>query len=187
MLASASPRRRELLRLLGVEFDAVDPETYELEAGDPEAVVVENARRKARAGRGLRPEAGLVIGCDTEVVIDGLVLGKAADVATARERLDALSGRTHEVLGAVAASWADGAEKTGLERTAVTFVEVPGGLLAAYLDSGEWRDRAGAYAVQGLGSALVDRVEGELANVIGLPVGALLELAPELLDRQRRR
>jgi septum formation protein len=143
--------------------------------------VVENARRKALAGLEMARERRLVLGVDTEVVLDGRMLGKASDTAEARDRLTALSGRTHEVLSGAVLLAADG-ERSGVARSRVTFRELSAELVGAYLASGEWRDRAGAYAVQGLGSALVERLEGDLSNVIGLPVGLLLQLAPELLD-----
>jgi nucleoside triphosphate pyrophosphatase len=187
------------------------PEVEELTAGKPEETVIENARRKARAGmETAASEGALVLGVDTEVVLDGRLLGKAGTEEEARERLQLLSGRTHEVLsgvvlvtrqgstldfvghGAAKSSLGDegapsppGAapdERAGVERSLVTFRELPQGLVNAYLASGEWRDRAGAYAVQGLGSSLVESVQGELANVIGLPVRLLLELLPDLLD-----
>jgi septum formation protein len=147
--------------------------------------VVENARRKARAGRALAREPDLVLGADTEVVLDGRMLGKPADAAAARESLRALSGRTHEVLGAVVLRGPREGERSVLERTRVRFVELGPGLLDLYIASEEWRDRAGSYAVQGLGAALVDRVDGDLANVIGLPLRALLQTAPELIERRR--
>jgi septum formation protein len=143
--------------------------------------VVENARRKALAGLDMAGEGGLVLGVDTEVVLDGRTLGKAGDTGDARARLTALSGRTHEVLSGVVLM-VGGGERSGVARSRVTFRKLSPELLRAYLASGEWRDRAGAYAVQGLGSALVERVEGDLSNVIGLPAGLLLELAPDLLD-----
>jgi len=166
---------------LGVPFDVVVPEAEELTSGDPETTVVENARRKARAGMETAGgEAALVLGVDTEVVLDGRLLGKAGNADEARERLEALSGRTHEVLsGMVLIAPPD--ESSRVAKSRVTFRDVPPNLLEAYLASGEWRDRAGAYAVQGLGSALVERVEGDLSNVIGLPVGLLLDLVPDLL------
>jgi septum formation protein len=153
----------------------------ELGEGDAVAAVLENARRKARAGLEVEPGARLVLGADTEVVLDGRLLGKAADAAGARAHLQALSGRTHTVLGGIVLL-ADGSERSALARTEVTFAEIGDELMRRYLDSGEWRDRAGAYAVQGLGAALVERIEGDLANVIGLPLRALLELAPELVS-----
>ncbi|MFL5891244.1 MAG: Maf family protein [Solirubrobacterales bacterium] len=196
---------------LGVPFEVAVPEVEELTTGEPEETVIENARRKARTGVEMSVgEAGLVVGVDTEVVLDGRLLGKARNEGEARERLEALSGRTHEVLSGLvtiaapdtkSASVRSGLtnapldagaapsvhdpgpeERAGLARSKVTFRELSEPLLAAYLASGEWRDRAGAYAVQGLGSSLVERVDGDLSNVIGLPVNLLLELAPGLLD-----
>jgi nucleoside triphosphate pyrophosphatase len=196
---------------LGVPFEAVAPEVDELTVGEPEVAVVENARRKARAGMEMAGgESRLVLGVDTEVVLDGRLLGKAGNEGEARERLQALSGRAHEVLSGVVVLAPEGStldfgtaevtnsrvgegaspsvpgagigERSGLARSEVTFRDLPPKLLEAYLASGEWRDRAGAYAVQGLGSTLVGRVDGDLSNVIGLPVALLLELAPELLD-----
>jgi septum formation protein len=161
----------------------VVPEVEELTEGEPEAAVVENARRKALAGiKVAASEGGLVLGVDTEVVLDGRLLGKAADAAEARQRLQALSGRTHEVLSGVVVMVADADERSGLARSQVTFRELSTGHLEAYLASGEWRDRAGAYAVQGLGSSLVEEVRGDLSNVIGLPVNLLFELLPDLRD-----
>jgi septum formation protein len=159
--------------------------------GDPEATVLENARRKARAGLELALAGGaddplLVVACDTEVVIDGEVLGKAAGLGEARARLERLSGRTHDVLGGLVLLDAGGdraqaRERSGVAHSAVTFRDLDPATVDLYLRSGEWRDRAGAYAIQGLGSILVARVEGDVANVIGLPVTLLTELAPELL------
>jgi septum formation protein len=164
----------------------VVPNVDELTAGDPEHAVVENARRKARAVLE-RVEGGEpVLAADTEVVLDGRILGKASDEGEARERLESLSGRTHAVLSGLvilmAADTGERIERTGVARSEVTFRELPSRLLDAYVASGEWRDRAGAYAVQGLGSTLVERVEGDLSNVIGLPVNLLFALVPDLLD-----
>jgi septum formation protein len=189
ILASASPRRREILSALRIPFEVVVPELEELTDGVPEEVVVENARRKAAAGlRGAGEAAGSVtaLGVDTEVVLDGRLLGKAAGRTEARERLEALGGRTHTVLSGVvlytaAPSGGEPVERSGVALTEVTFRELDRRTLETYLDSGEWRDRAGAYAIQGLGSTLVERVAGDFSNVVGLPVGLLLELAPELL------
>lgn len=171
------------------------PAVDELRKGDPEEAVVENARRKARAGLeligGTGTEALIVVGCDTEVVIDGELLGKPADEAEARARLERLSGRSHDVLGGlVLLDVAPGnpqRERAGVARSTVTFRDLAPSMVELYLRSGEWRDRAGAYAVQGLGSILVARVDGDVANVIGLPVTLLTELAPELIDRAAER
>jgi septum formation protein len=188
ILASASPRRREILTALGIPFEAVVPDVEEITEGDPEQVVLENARRKARAGLAAASAHSLVLGVDTEVVLDGRVLGKAGDAAEARARLRVLSGRAHDVLSGVVLlashNPADGPpERSGVARSEVTFRELDEGTLEAYVGSGEWRDRAGAYAIQGLGSTLVERVEGDFSNVVGLPVRLLLELDPHLRDR----
>jgi septum formation protein len=163
------------LRQLGVEFDVVPAGVEEVAEGDPAQLVVENARRKARA-----VEGELVLGADTAVVLDGRVYGKPRDEAQAREFLRALSGREHEVLSGIALRDAGG-ERTGVARTAVRFRELGPRELAWYLATGEWRGRAGGYAIQGRGAALVERIEGDYLNVVGLPVGELLRLAPDLL------
>lgn len=152
------------------------------EGASPEELVVENARRKARAGLRRGGGAAPVLGVDTEVVLEGQVLGKAGDEGEARDRLQALSGRTHEVLSGVCLTAGPTGERTGVARSLVTFAELSPSLLELYLASGEWRDRAGAYAIQGLGSVLVERLEGDLSNVVGLPLQLLLELAPELFS-----
>ena len=184
ILASASPRRRELLTLLGIPFEAVSTDVEELTEGDPAELVVANAVAKARAGRELTaagPGERIVVGVDTEVELDGAVLGKPADGAGAERRLRGLSGRTHEVLSGVAVIGPSG-ERTGLERTLVSFRDLAEHEIAAYVGSGEWRDRAGGYAVQGLGSALVARVDGDLSNVIGLPIPLLSGMITALQD-----
>lgn len=168
ILASASPRRRELLVLLGVGFDVVPSDVEELCEGPPEEVVVENALRKARAVATGVGDA-TVLGADTDVEIDGRLLGKADGPDEARSHLRALSGRTHVVLGGVA-MLAGEEEVTELVATRVSFRELTEAEIDSYVASGEWEDRAGAYAVQGLGASFVERVEGDLSNVIGLPV-----------------
>jgi septum formation protein len=139
---------------------------------------VENARRKARAG--VR-EGSLVLGVDTDVCLDGRLLGKAPDEAGARARLRALSGRTHQVLSGVVVVEGD-EERATVARTDVTFKDLDPATTDLYLASGEWRDRAGAYAIQGLGSILIDGISGDFSNVVGLPVPALLELIPSLVS-----
>jgi septum formation protein len=178
VLASASPRRRELLGLLGLDFEVVPSGVAELTEGDPPVIVVENALRKARAIA--RPDA-LVLGVDTDVVCDGRLLGKPVDDGDATARLRALSGRTHEVLGGIALV-AGGRERSQLVRTVVAFRELDDREIESYVASGEWRDRAGGYAVQGLGSSLVERIDGDLSNVIGLPIPALSRMIAELQE-----
>lgn len=156
----------------------VVPAVEEVGEGDPAEAVLENARRKAAA---VEAPGALVIGCDTEVVLDGRVLGQPGDGGQAREYLQLLSGRSHEVLSGLVVAGPDPDRlREGVARSAVTFRSLGAADVGAYLASGEWRDRAGGYAIQGLGSTLADRVEGDLSSVIGLPLGLLLELAPEL-------
>ena len=174
-LASASPQRRAILEQLGVQFRVVVPDVDELGDGDPATVVVENARRKARA-----VEGDPVLAADTEVVLDGRVYGKAAGPEQATEFLRALSGRTHEVWGGLALR-RGGEELTAHAVTRVTMRALEPEDLAWYLGTGEWRDRAGAYAIQGRGSSLVESVDGDYWNVVGLPLAVLMRLAPELV------
>jgi septum formation protein len=177
VLASSSPQRREILSKLGLEFEVVVPGVDELTGGDPDFEVVENARMKARAVEA--PEGALVIACDTDVVLDGKALGKPADAGEARECLERMSGRAHEVLGGLVVL--DGGEElSGLERTTVTFKALSEAEKERYVAFGEWRGRSGGYAIQTLGSTLVERIEGSVANVVGLPVGLLAQLAPQL-------
>jgi septum formation protein len=179
-LASGSPQRRELLQKLGVEFDVVVPGVEELTGGDPEFEVVENARRKANATAVTGP-ARLVIACDTDVVLDGKALGKPSDEAEAREYLDRMSGRAHTVMSGLVVL-VDDEERSGLEQTTVVFKKLDEAVRERYVRFGEWQGRSGGYAIQTLGSTLVERIEGSVSNVVGLPVGLLLELAPELAD-----
>lgn len=170
LLASRSPQRRALLGALGVEFRVAVSGVAEGE--DP----LGNARAKAEdvARRIGVPAGGAVIGADTEVVLDGRALGKPADRGAAEAMLRALAGRTHVVrTGVCVITQADRAEIC--EETRVTFRELGSPLLEWYLDLGEWRERAGGYAVQGAGAALVARIEGDYTTVVGLPMAALGE------------
>jgi len=142
-------------------------------------LVVENARRKARAVAA--PAEGMVIACDTDVVLDGEVLGKPADAADARRYLDRMSGRPHEVLSGLVVL-DGGEERSGLERTTVSFKQLTEAEKERYVAFGEWEGRSGGYAIQTLGSTLVERLEGSVSNVVGLPVGLLAELAPALFE-----
>jgi septum formation protein len=178
VLASGSPQRSEILRKLGVEFEVVVSGVDELSGGDPDVEVLENARLKARA---VAPD-GMVIACDTDVVLDGKALGKPADAAEARSYLNRMSGRAHEVLSGLVVL-VDGEERSALERTTVVFRELSEAEKERYVRFGEWEGRSGGYAIQTLGSTLVERLEGSVSNVVGLPVGLLIDLAPELFDQ----
>jgi septum formation protein len=155
----------------------VVPGVDELTGGDPAVEVLENARMKARAV-GAEADA-LVIACDTDVVLDGRALGKPKDADEAREYLDRMSGRAHQVLSGLVVL-EGGEERSGLERTSVGFKQLSEEEKERYVRFGEWRGRSGGYAIQTLGSTLVERLEGSVSNVVGLPVGLLIELAPRL-------
>jgi septum formation protein len=178
ILASRSPQRRAILEQLGVAFRVEAPEVQELTEGDPRRLVRENAIRKARAvaARGER-----VLGADTAVVLDGRVFGKPRDEREAETFLRRLSGRTHEVMSGIAVREPGGAERSDTAVTRVRFRRLETPDLAWYLATDEWRERAGAYAIQGRGAALVEEIEGDYWNVVGLPVAALLRLIPDLL------
>jgi septum formation protein len=176
VLASASPQRKAILEQLGVDFTVQPANVDELTDGEPRAVVLENALRKARAVDG-----DLVLGSDTEVYLDGKIFGKATDEPHAEDYLRRLSGRTHEVWSGIALKAADGGERTGVAVTHVTFRELSDCEIAWYVGTGEWRGRAGAYAIQGRGSALVERIDGDFWNVVGMPVPELLRIAPDLV------
>ncbi len=168
-----------------MEFRAIASEVEETSEGEPREVVLANALAKGRAVAARRRQGTLVIAGDTEVVVDGRVIGQPGFEGEARWCLETLSGRSHEVLGALALIGPDRVDgeltvRTGVESSRVTFTELGPELIDRYLGSGEWKGRAGGYAVQGLGSALVAGIEGDVSNVIGLPVGLLLRLAPEL-------
>jgi septum formation protein len=177
VLASGSPQRSEILTKLGVDFEVVVPDVEELSDGDPERLVVENARMKAAA---VPAEGRLVIACDTDVVLDGEVLGKPAGAEEARSYLERMSGRAHEVMSGLVVLAGD-RERSGVERTRVRFRRLSDAEKERYVRFGEWRGRSGGYAIQTLGSTLVEAIEGSVSNVVGLPVGLLADLAPELL------
>ena len=140
---------------------------------------VHNALRKARAAV-RQGEDELILGCDTLVALDGVIYGKPAGEEDARRILRILSGRTHEVLSGLALL-RDGHELSATERTQVTFRELGEQMIEWYLARGEWQGRAGGYAIQGAGAALVRSVQGDYENVVGLPLARLLDLCPELL------
>jgi septum formation protein len=187
-LASASPRRKELLQQLGIAFEAL-PANIPEQPRPGEAAptyVMRLAREKARDVADRVRTRGLpiypVLGADTEVVLDGEVLGKPNDRAHGCAMLRRLSGRTHEVLTAVVLLDQD-AEHQALSQTRVTFTELADADIEAYWASGEAADKAGGYAVQGRGAAFIARLEGSYSGVVGLP---LYELA-QLLKRVDRK
>jgi len=146
----------------------------ELSAGEPRAVARENARRKAVA-----VDAALVLGVDTDVALDGAVLGKPRDARAAEDFIGRLAGRTHEVVGGIALARHGELVSEAVEVTEVRFRDLSAAEVRAYVGLGEWRDRAGGYAIQGRGAALVRSISGDYLNVVGLPLARLLDLLPE--------
>jgi septum formation protein len=145
-----------------------------LTAGDPRTVAAENARRKALA----EGAAGLVLGADTLVTVDGAILGKPRDAAQAAEYVGRLAGRVHEVVGGIALARDGAVVAEAVEVTEVEFRVLDDAEVAAYVALGEWRERAGGYAIQGRGAALVRGIRGDYLNVVGLPLARLLDLLP---------
>ena len=176
VLASRSPQRRAILEGLGVRFEVREPAFEEVADGEPRAVALANALGKARSVARGRGE--VVLGVDTVVALDGRIYGKPADEAHARATLAALSGATHTVFSGIALVGAR--ERSAVAATAVTFRALDAATVDSYLATGEWRGRAGGYAIQGAGASLALALDGDHTNVIGLPVAALLSLWPAL-------
>jgi septum formation protein len=180
-LASASPRRQELLRQAGIAFEAISSNL--VEAPQPGESAEDYVRRvaadKARSVAGLIRSRGLpecpVLGADTEVVLDGEVLGKPADRAHGLAMLRRLSGRGHEVLSALVLIHG-GIERTALSRSRVTFAPLTDGEIARYWETGEPADKAGGYAVQGRAAAFIRHIEGSYSGIVGLPLYELAQL-----------
>ena len=180
LLASTSPQRRAILEQLGLPFEVLAPRYDEQDDGELAAADLVRAHAAGKA-RSVGEEAGdrPVLGVDTAVVVDDRVLGKPAGETEAAEMLGLLGGRTHVVVSGLCLL-TPGWEVVEHEETQVTFRLLTPRDVAAYVASGEWRDRAGAYAIQGRGAALVERVEGDYLNVVGLPAALLVRL---LADR----
>jgi septum formation protein len=177
-LASRSPQRRAILAMLGIEFEVVEPDYAEpVVPGGPDEVALTHAREKARAVEGER-----VLAVDTVVHAAGRTLGKPADESEARAFLRLLSGRTHTVHSGLCLR-VGGVEHVRGAVTDVTFAPLEPSDVDWYIASGEWRDRAGGYAVQGRGAALVRSIAGDYQNVVGLPVPALFDALAEATIR----
>jgi septum formation protein len=177
-LASKSPRRRELLEQIRVRYAVITAELEEMPfpGETPEDYVVRVALDKARAGRELVPGVPMlpVLGADTVVVVDGLILGKPEDPQDAAAMLRRLSGRTHGVLSAVAVVGRE--ERTALNASEVSFREISDSEIRAYWNTGEPADKAGGYAIQGLGALFVSGLRGSYSGVMGLPLYETAEL-----------
>jgi septum formation protein len=183
VLASTSPQRRAILEQLRIPFEAVAPayEEHDPPGIRPAELVRAHAEGKARS---VHADGGLTLGVDTAVVVGERVFGKPADEGEAARILRELSGRPHTVLSGLCLL-GDGFEAVHDERTEVVFRTLSEADIAAYVASGEWRGRAGGYAIQGLGGRLVERIEGDYLNVVGLPGALLIDVlerhAPDLL------
>ena len=178
VLASASPRRLELLRQIGIEPDAVDPAEIDetvLKGELPPGHAKRLALAKAMAVRARHGES-FILAADTVVACGRRILPKAADIETARSCLALLSGRRHRVLGAIVVVAPGGRRATRLVRTLVAFQRLPERRIAAYLDSGEWQGKAGGYAIQGRAAAFVRALNGSYSNVVGLPLHETAQL-----------
>ena len=178
ILASQSPRRRDLLSLVGIEHE-VRPANID-ESQLPGESAPDHAERLAREkAAAIDAEDAVVIGSDTIVVVDGDILGKPRDREHAMQMLRRLSGRTHTVMTGVAAGW-NGRLVSGLEEVDVTFRALNDAEIARYIDTGEPMDKAGAYGIQGFGATIVERVDGDYFAVMGLALNRLVRLLREL-------
>ena len=182
VLASRSPQRRAILEQLAIRFEVVHADVDELTAGDPVEVACANALRKATAGAYARP-GRTVLGVDTVVALDGEIFGKPPSAEAAIATLKRLSGRTHEVVSGLALA-KSGNPQVVHEVTKVEFRPLDDELARRYVETGEWSGRAGGYAIQGRGAGLVRRIMGDYLNVVGLPVGKLLDLDLTLMLRE---
>jgi septum formation protein len=180
VLASRSPQRQAILEQLGIPFDVVEPQYEEVpapELADATEVVREHAQGKARSVAGIAGDRP-VLGVDTEVVLQGQIFGKPTDATEAEQMLEELSGKTHIVMSGLCVL-TPGWEVVEHEGTRVTFRELTPRDLASYIATGEWEGRAGAYAIQGRGAALVRSIDGDYLNVVGLPASCLVRLLAE--------
>jgi septum formation protein len=181
ILASASPRRAELLRAAGFDFDILASDVDEsIRAGEPPQTYVRRlAADKSAAALSSAARDAIILGADTAVVVDGDILGKPRDDEDAAAMLTRLSGRRHEVMTGI--SLRCGAYEVGrVEITGVYFARLTADDVAWYVKSGEGRDKAGAYAIQGLASRFIPRIEGSYSNVVGLPIAGVVELLTEI-------
>jgi nucleoside triphosphate pyrophosphatase len=177
VLASASPRRAELLQAAGIEFDVlpahIDETAREGEAADAYVRRIADAKARAVAAR---VTDRIILAADTTVVVDGMMLAKPIDDDDAKRMLRLLSGRSHEVLTAVSVGRAGGPVLTEIESTTVEFAAMTEFEIDWYVETGEPRDKAGAYAIQGYASRFVTRIDGSYSNVVGLPIALVYEI-----------
>jgi septum formation protein len=180
ILASGSPRRHELLRMIGIAHEVIPADIDEsYRPGETPPAHAERLAREKGALIAARDPEALVISADTIVVIDGMVLGKPRDHADAARMLRLLRGRTHTVFTAVAAARQERME-SGVEEVAVTFRDLSDAQIEAYIGTGEPLDKAGSYGIQGYGATIVERIDGDFFAVMGLALGRLIELCERL-------
>jgi septum formation protein len=168
ILASASPRRKQLLEQVGLIFDIIPSDVDEDVFAHHDPLKAQNVAMKV--------QKGLIIGADTQVIVDGKVLGKPIDKTDAMNMISILSGKTHKVITGIAIIDVDtGRKETWVETTMVTFRKLTLDEILSYIDSGEYEGKAGAYGIQGRAAAFVERIEGCYFNVVGLPLSKLME------------
>ena len=187
LLASASPRRRELIAELGMNYICISPDADETvpEGTSPVEAARLVARRKAEAARQMpEAEGRVVVSADTIVVVDGRIFGKPADAADAARMLRTLSGREHQVMTGVHVVLPDGFAAGFCEVTEVRFCDLEDDEIAAYIATGEPMDKAGAYGIQGKGKMLVEGIKGDYFNVVGLPVCRLRWLIKKMFTQR---
>lgn len=190
ILASQSPRRKELLERIGLEFDILvsDADEDNIDKSlSPELYVQELAILKANAAalslRNRKEKSGIVISADTVVTSEGKILGKPRNEDEAKEMLSMLSGRVHEVYtGVCVMRISDGFLASNAEKTLVYFKELSEDMIDNYIKTGECMDKAGAYGIQGMGALLVKKIDGDYFNVVGLPVSLLSDMLRENMD-----
>ena len=186
MLASTSPQRKAILEQLRIPFHVIAPNYVEDDARPVDATDLVRTHAEGKA-RSVHREGQLTVGVDTAVVLDGSSYGKPADRDDAARMLRGLSGRRHTVVSGICLLGPD-VDEVGHELTEVTFRLLSPKALDGYLESGEWEGRAGGYAIQGLGGRLVERIEGDFLNVVGLPGALLISMlerrAPQLLENR---
>jgi len=183
VLASRSAQRTAILDQLGIEHEVLPVDVEELTAGPADEVVRANALAKAQAAAHRRP-GRTILGVDTIVVLDGEIIGKPPSEEAAQATLRRLQGRSHEVVSGLALL-TDSNTHVVHEGTEVTFRKLDDAMIDAYVATGEWRGRAGGYAIQGQGAALVRRIMGDYLNVVGLPVAAMLDVNLRLILRHK--
>lgn len=184
ILASQSPRRRELLAQMGVPFEIIVADTQEAQSGSPRELVMENARLKAKAVYEMH-KGRMILGADTVVCVDGQVLGKPKDREDAFRMLKTLSGREHKVYTGVCLLYAD-TEDVRCDETLVHFTPLSDDEILRYIASGEPMDKAGAYAIQGMAGMYVDKIHGSFSNVIGLPMALVRRMLQDAAQNTKR-